>query len=73
LQKKLPRFALGDWPVSGLELFGGAGVVGVAIRGGIGIPMAGAEERQVFLGAVERARFDPLKAMLRDWPEVSLW
>jgi hypothetical protein len=73
LQKKLPRFALGDWPVSGIEFFGGAGVIGVAIRGGIGIPMAGSEERQVFLGAVDRARFDPLEAMLRDWPEVTLW
>lgn len=71
LQRRLPLLPLAEWPVSGVQFFGSRGVLGIAVRGGIGFETAGPNERAVRLGAVDHVCFEPLEAMIRSWPEIG--
>lgn len=72
LVKQLPELPMPAWKASGTRFFAGGGVIGFSVEGGIGIPMASASERAVWLGAQDRTCFEPIERLIRSWPELNI-
>ncbi|MEZ4337489.1 MAG: hypothetical protein R3B82_12785 [Sandaracinaceae bacterium] len=62
LTKRIRPLPIPPWATSGTRFFGSGGVIGFATRE--------SEEHSVWLGAEDRARFEPIEARLADWPDV---